>query len=288
MERLTSMRSSLALDPGTRSFPRRVRSKSSPLARGDAAAQLRAAGADDAAAPRAARPPSLVLLDAFAVTTFAALVSHLAARIALAANARGHLLSIGAGALAGYLVADLVSGIVHWFCDTFFSEDTPVIGRAFIHPFREHHRDPLAITRHGFLEVNGNNCLALLILLVPLELGAAPIGARVPLLFLQMTATAFCSFTFLTNQCHKWAHQKSVIPPVRWLQQSGILLSKSHHALHHRPPFAQAYCVTTGRMNPLLDRLQIFARIEDLVRAAGGPADPPAEAAQPLARNRAA
>jgi ubiquitin-conjugating enzyme E2 variant len=79
-----------------------------------------------------------------------------------------------------------------------------------------------------------------------------------------------------------------VIPPVRWLQQSGILLSRSHHALHHRPPFAQAYCVTTGRMNPLLDRLQIFARIEDLVRAAGGTTDAPEEPGQSLVRNRAA
>jgi ubiquitin-conjugating enzyme E2 variant len=263
-----------------------VPTESSPLARGNGAAQLRQA--DDAAAPHAARPVSLVLLDAFAVMSFAALVSHVAARIALAANARSHLLSIGAGAIAGYLVADLVSGIVHWFCDTFFAEDTPLIGRAFIHPFREHHRDPMAITRHGFLEVNGNNCLALLLLLLPLELVAAPIGDRVPLLFLQTTALGFCAFTFLTNQCHKWAHQKSVISPVRWLQQSGILLSKSHHVLHHRPPFAQAYCVTTGRMNPLLDRLQIFARIEDLVHAAAGTADPPEEPAQSLVRNRAA
>ena len=30
--------------------------------------------------------------------------------------------------LLGYLLADMLSGTVHWFCDTFFEEDTPVIG----------------------------------------------------------------------------------------------------------------------------------------------------------------
>jgi len=49
---------------------------------------------------------------------------------------------IGA-ALLGAVAADLASGVVHWACDTFFAEDTPVIGRALIFPFREDHRDPL-------------------------------------------------------------------------------------------------------------------------------------------------
>ena len=61
-----------------------------------------------------------------------------------------------AGALLGYLAGDLMSGVVHWFCDTFFEEDTPLIGRVLILPFREHHRDPLAMTRHGFAEIAGN------------------------------------------------------------------------------------------------------------------------------------
>ena len=32
----------------------------------------------------------------------------------------------------GYLLADLITGTVHWFCDNYFSEKTPIIGKVII------------------------------------------------------------------------------------------------------------------------------------------------------------
>ena len=58
-----------------------------------------------------------------------------------------------------FMLADFVFGFVHCAADNFGSPQTPVFGVAFIRPFRDHHRDPLDITRHDFVETNGNSCI---------------------------------------------------------------------------------------------------------------------------------
>lgn len=209
------------------------------------------------------------MLDAVAVCAFAATCAAIAWRLVPLLAAPGRWSALGAAAGLGYLLADLVSGLIHWTGDTWFREQTPIIGRSFIHPFREHHRDPLAITRHGFLEVNGSNCLALLPLLLPtfaLGAGHAP-GAPIPAACFQGTALFFSLATFATNQFHKWAHEPGPVPRmVRLLQRSSLILSPAHHQAHHRAPHRQAYCVTVGWVNPLLDRLQLFDRLERSIR----------------------
>ena len=72
-----------------------------------------------------------------------------------------------AAVFTGIIASDGISGFLHWFCDTFLEETTPVIGVQLIAPFREHHRDPLALTRHGFLELCGNSAAAFLSVLTP-------------------------------------------------------------------------------------------------------------------------
>ena len=167
----------------------------------------------------------------------------------------------------GFVLADFVSGIVHWAADTWGSPDMPVIGQALIRPFREHHVDQKEITRHDFIETNGNNCF--------ISIGPAVCGALLPLddALNVFAATAIFSVTLwvlFTNQFHKWSHL-DVRP--RWvdlLQRLNLALPPDHHAVHHSAPFAKYYCITVGWLNEPLHRLRFFQTLEWVITATTG------------------
>ncbi|KAF0241984.1 MAG: fatty acid [Planctomycetota bacterium] len=95
----------------------------------------------------AVRPPRYAwLLDAFGVAAFAFFIALGIERLAheFTSTSRTALIILAAG--LGYVLADFATGLAHWFCDTFFEEDTPVLGPLLIRSFREHHRDPLSAT----------------------------------------------------------------------------------------------------------------------------------------------
>jgi len=149
---------------------------------------------------------------------------------------------------AGWLAADLLSGLAHWAFDSFGSARTPIIGNAFIRPFRAHHADPEEMTRHDFVETHGASCLASLPFLaaasvMPVDMWTE-ILAQAVLLFTALGALA-------TNQCHKWAHmdEASLPKPVRWAQRRRLVLPREHHRLHHTPPFDTHFCMSSGWLN---------------------------------------
>lgn len=209
----------------------------------------------------AARKPSL--LEVLAVIAFFALVLLLGARIVSALGGRSAWLVLAMLAL-GYIAADFVSGLVHWAFDTWGATTTPVLGPAFIVPFRVHHSDPEDITRHGFVATNGHNCFASL----PVLVGSfwLPVGTAFGDAALAFV-TSLCFGVFCTNQFHKWAHQKQVGAVVGWLQRRGIILNPDHHQIHHTAPFEHHYCITTGWLNRPLRAIGFFRGMERLVHA---------------------
>src|SRR5262249_21586141 len=160
-------------------------------------------------------------------------------------------LAIGA-ALLGLVATDLTSGIVHFVCDTFFDEDTPVVGRALIEPFRRHHVDPAEIVRTNALRVNRSNCLAIAAVLAATALWRAVAQPASSSLLGDAWLLGYSLAVALTNQIHRWAHAPAVPRPVRWLQESRLVLHPAGHARHHTTA-DHAFCITTGWLNPLFD-----------------------------------
>jgi hypothetical protein len=207
----------------------------------------------------------IAIADGFSVALAVALAVVLLCRLAICVP-RLDPLAVLLGLTLGFFVADVASGLVHWLCDTYFDPRTPLLGTVFIAPFREHHVDPGALARHGFLERNGNNCLVsvplLLIGISRLEPDAVTHPADVVAAGLFVAASlTLC----VTNQIHAWAHAANTPKPIRVLQRAGILITPERHARHHRGD--RAYAVVSGWSNALLDR--VLARTEVLLAALG-------------------
>ncbi len=162
--------------------------------------------------------------------------------------------------VAGWLLADLIGGFAHWFEDRIASPHWRYIGPLIVLPNRDHHARPQAFTAHGLVFRNSTTWA------IVLAIGAASVALAGLSLILIVAIVG----GLLTSQVHYWAHVPSRAPRwIRALQTAGIIQSPAGHARHHRPPSQAHYCVLTDLLNPLLDLIGFWARLERALALVG-------------------
>ena len=137
---------------------------------------------------------------------------------------------------------------VHWFCDTFFSPQTPLVGPV-IFRFRDHHDHPQRIVQLRFLEQDINNFFLMVPALAWLWWSDLPAAGHpwAPLRF------SFLLRSLLRHLCHQHACTSGRTIPrapaaARWLQRRGLILSPERHWVHHQD-HSRGFCVISGWMN---------------------------------------
>jgi len=207
------------------------------------------------------------------VLSTSVLLSNLVCLVKLADLSSFHsVLIVTSACVLGMLTADFLSGLAHWGADSYGSINLPLIGPAFIRPFREHHIDPTSITRHDFVETNGDNFTLplpfLSMLLYKLSQSPSFYGQH----------TFFCWYLFMlgllvsfTNQIHKWSHTYYGLPRVVvWMQNAGVILGRREHRRHHVAPHETHFCITTGWLNDPLEKVNFWRRLEQLIQVITG------------------
>ena len=219
-----------------------------------------------------AYPTSHRVIELVAIGAWVGCTAVLASRVLDAAIDRWSpavALGIVVSVFAAYLAADFLSGLVHALCDNLGSVDTPLVGQKFIRSFREHHSDPLDMTRGDFVRVNADNFLVCLPVVIPVLLWV-DIGAH---LFVGTFVLSLICLVIVTNQIHKWAHIARIGEPVPavvgWLQRRSVILSAEHHEIHHTPPHESHYCITSGITNPFLTRVGFWPALMGFCRWSG-------------------
>jgi ubiquitin-conjugating enzyme E2 variant len=118
------------------------------------------------------------------------------------------------------------------------------------------------ITRHDFIETNGDVCIF-----------SSPVHFTL-LLWVENPFGLSCVLgvfvgSYFNSQIHKWAHSVERPWLVRACQRVRLFLSPGHHSRHHSGAHLSHYCITSGWMNPLLDRIGFFRKLEWLLLKLG-------------------
>jgi ubiquitin-conjugating enzyme E2 variant len=173
-----------------------------------------------------------------------------------------HTLQILLQALGVILLADFVTGIGHWLEDAYGTEETPVIGPLVIKPNIVHHHYPRLFTKLTWWQSSWD-----LLLLGALIVGGA---AWADALTWHVWLFAICCVN--ANQVHKWSHQTraEVGPVVSFLQDYWILQTPRQHALHHTDPKNTFYCPLTNLLNPALEFVGLWPKLEAVIEALTG------------------
>lgn len=168
------------------------------------------------------------------------------------------MLYLAGQVLVGYLLADFIMGIFHWIKDTYFGPFTPIIGKTFIWGSRLHHARPRHVIEFTDRELFTSSALWTLSWMAPL---------------MYMTGISIFNVVLFLTICvndivHKYAHMLDTERPylATLLQQIRIIQSHDDHYEHHVCPHEINYCPITPYVNPVLEKINFWKRLENIVQ----------------------
>ncbi len=163
------------------------------------------------------------------------------------------------------LLGDFFTGLFHWWEDQYCTKGLGgFLGTQICDPNLEHHEDQTKFIRETNLwRLNYTTWgLALIPLIIVIYL-----SVLYPWWTPELNTLALAILIAAQgNQIHAWCHKKPTSKIVKLLQDMCLLQTPHQHARHHRPPFDRCYCTVTNWLNPPLDALGFWRRLENIIR----------------------
>jgi len=158
-------------------------------------------------------------------------------------------------ALCGWLLADFIGGLLHWWEERIGKPTNRWIDKWVLEPNDLHHTDPMDFTKTPFWARNSTTFIA-----------AGVISVIWLWLFGPSVVWFFATFGgMMMNEVHLWTHKRQG----GWIevfQKTGVIQSGRSHAVHHKPPQNRNFCILTDWLNPILEKLKFWQRLERALR----------------------
>ena len=160
-----------------------------------------------------------------------------------------------------YLLADFVAGLFHWWEDAYGNPTWPIIGKTIIQPNLEHHRRPRKFLVGSYWNRINSTVIGVVLVSVIVYLCG----------YFSWQFAVFALFLTQSNEIHAISHRsdKENGKFLCFLQKTGILQRRSTHGHHHSRPYNSCYCVMTEYLNPVLDRIRFWDRLEAVIAVFG-------------------
>lgn len=157
-----------------------------------------------------------------------------------------------------WLLADFLTGAVHWWEDAYGNPTWPVLGKYIVIPNLEHHRNPDSLTKGSYWHRIDTSAIAAVVIAGVLWI-AGWHSWQMVLCFL---------FASQANEIHAASHRTDAENGkiIAFLQRTGIFQGKESHDWHHAAPYDTNFCVMTEFLNPILNRIHFWSRIEKGIR----------------------
>ena len=164
--------------------------------------------------------------------------------------------------LAFHTVAFIVS-FIHWFLDTWTTNNDTVRKRLF-NQAKTHHYYPGLVVKKGVFARNDDAIYGSIMFgIVFVLLNRYFAFSLNSMLYIHCLGLS----SLVSLEIHRYAHMPIVEVPewIRGLQRTGIILSKESHYQHHNGQFNGSYDLMSGWMNNIVNASGLYPILERLV-----------------------
>jgi len=156
-----------------------------------------------------------------------------------------------------WVAADFITGIFHWWEDSYGNPNWKIIGKYVVQPNLVHHKQPHKLLEGSYWSRINTTVFGVAIVATLLWLFGL-------LSWQVIVGLAFCT---QSNEVHAMSHRPETKTSklVRFLQNIGIFQSKKMHRWHHKAPYETNFCAMSDFCNPILNKIGFFEKLEHLI-----------------------